>query len=193
MALGGRDEGGKGSVLSISRRLSRSAGQHVAWSSNQKLSSDNDWFAKGFGLKKPSGHRSQLLTTQKRAGSLLPQEKVMSAFLILKGRIANLERSRWRGRTMAVRSTASALAANAPHRHCGTGPNRRTSKPAAGRVLAAQPGTGGRDRLPFRSATGFLCRVALVEAARRAVAERSAWRRWRRAAALRHGADLQHR
>jgi hypothetical protein len=48
MVLGGRaGEGGKRSALSISRSFSGSAGQNVGWSSNQKLSSDNDWFAKG--------------------------------------------------------------------------------------------------------------------------------------------------
>jgi hypothetical protein len=89
MALGRRDEWGRGAALSISRRPCKSGGQHAAWSSTQ-LSSDNDWFAWGLRLKKPSGHRSQLLTTQKRAGSLRSQEKLLAIFLILKGRITVL-------------------------------------------------------------------------------------------------------
>jgi hypothetical protein len=56
-------------------------------------------------------------------------------------------------RTMAVRLTASPSAAAAPYGHCRTGPNPRTSKPAAGHRLflvcgmtidPTQTGTGGQ-------------------------------------------------
>jgi hypothetical protein len=102
-----------------------------------------------------------LLTTQKRAGSLLPQEKVMSTFLILKGRIADL----WRGRTMAVRSTARALAANAPWalRHWPQPAHQQTGRGADLCCLLHGIQRPDRVRAAEIAYHCFLCLVALVE------------------------------
>jgi hypothetical protein len=82
-------------------------------------------------------------------------------------------------RTMAVRFvrlTASASAADTPYGHCRTGPNRRTSKPAAAhRVFLVcghddRPGPNGHGR-PDCLTSATACPVALVEKAGRAVVE----------------------